>query len=845
MTNGRMMSIVESVKQQLDIVEVIGRHLPLNRQNKALCPFHEEKTPSFSVNPDDQYFYCFGCGVGGDVIRFIELHEQKSFKEALSMLAEWAGVKVQDFDTDDLRLISETRQIQDVLAATAQFYQASLSPDARRYLHENRGFTDESVTRFRIGYANGGLRQYLIDQRGLPLELCLKSGVLKRRDGGQINDFFYKRIIFPNLRRGRVVHLSGRTLDSKEPRYLHLPGPLKYLFNEDDLHNDDIILAEGIPDCISAVQAGFHAVAIYGTSQFNQDYEARFRRCKTVSLCFDGDDAGRRATQKAGEVLFDKAVVVVVPNGIDLNALLIEQSPDDLKGLLSGGKRYVDMALQEIRSLPENMQLTRLKDFLPKLVKLDSFSQSHYRDVIKRDFGLNKKTIDVAIEQGNTDTSNYTSGETVEEEPAFTDEEKQAAVRLLEDPNLIGRLSQITDDLGFAGEVDNIVVVYQALTSRILTRPISLIVKGDSSGGKSFLVETVARLFPESEVLKFTTVTPKALYHRTDGLSHKALIIFERHGAEESDYSIRSLQSEGKLMISMPVKDPDTGQWTSIDKEVPGPVAYIETTTATHLHQENETRCFEIFIDDSPKQTSNVHEAQKRRYRPSGRGKTPDTRPWVVAQMLLEPYPVIIPYVDLVEFPQKPLRVRRDHERFLTLIEVSAILHQFQRERKTIDGTEYLMACLEDYAMAYKLASGILQQTIKQITPKAEELAKLIHTLSENNDGPPLTRRAICEASPDSLNTVKKYLQELTKQGVVHEDRNGRTYTYSILKLPTADENLLLHPDELRTRLEDVQSSQLPKSDQVPPGQIILKEDMKLNRSDQSDNDAKRADCAS
>ena len=844
MTNGGVMNIAESVKEQLDIVEVIGRHLQLNRQNKALCPFHEEKTPSFSVNPKGQYFYCFGCGVGGDVIKFIELHERKSFKEALFMLAELAGLKVQDFDANDLKEINETRQIQDVLTVTTKFYQTSLSPDARRYLNENRGFTDETITRFRIGYANGGLKQHLMEKCEFPLELCLKSGVLKRRDGGQTNDFFYKRIIFPNLKQGRVVHLSGRTLDGKNPKFLHLSGSLRYLFNEDDLLNEEVILAEGVPDCISAVQAGFHAVAVLGTSQFNKDYEDRFSHCKTVYLCFDGDEAGKRATHKAREILFDKAVVVAVPDGMDLNSLLMEQSPDDLKKLLSEGKRYVDMALQEIKSLPENMRLTRLKDFLPKLAKLDSFSQSHYRDVIKRDSKLNKKTIDVAIAQGIADSSNCTSDETVEEEPTFTEEEKQVAVRLLEDPNLLGRLSQITDDLGFVGEVDNIVVVYLALTSRILTRPISLIVKGDSSGGKSFLVETVARLFPKSEILMFTTVTPKALYHRTDGLSHKALIIFERHGAEESDYSIRSLQSEGKLMISMSVKDSETGEWTSIDKEVPGPVAYIETTTATHLHQENETRCFEIFIDDSPKQTSNVHEAQKRRFRPTGRGKTPDTRPWIVAQMLLEPYPVIIPYIDHVEFPQKPLRVRRDHERFLTLIEVNAILHQFQREKKTIDGTAYLVACIEDYAVAYKLASGILQQTIKQITPKAEELAYLIHELSEDIDGKLLTRKAICEASSDSLNTVKKYLQELTKQGVVHEDRFSKTYTYCILKLPTADDNLLLHPNELKTRWENVQSSQLPKPGQLPPGQIILKEDMDLNRSDQSGNDAEKVDCA-
>ena len=146
-------SLVEKVREANDIIEVISERLPLDKSNKTRCPFHDDKTPSFSINPKGQYFHCFGCGVAGDVFRFIELHDRISFIESLHKLAARAGVVLEELSHNDLLHIKEARLVGDVLSEAAEYYHARLTPEAREYLH-GRGLTDETIDRFKIGYAS-------------------------------------------------------------------------------------------------------------------------------------------------------------------------------------------------------------------------------------------------------------------------------------------------------------------------------------------------------------------------------------------------------------------------------------------------------------------------------------------------------------------------------------------------------------------------------------------------------------------------------------------------------------------------------------------------------------------
>lgn len=388
--------MVERVREGTDIVHVIGQHIDLDRHNKALCPFHQEKVPSFSVNPTGQYFYCFGCGTGGDVIRFLELYENRPFMKVLSDLAEPLGLSLSAMSSEEIERGKEDRLIKDILTATAEFYHRNLTQTARSYLTKKRGFTEETISGFRIGYAHDGLRDHLINECKFPMDLCLKAGVLKDIGEGSIRDYFYKRIIFPNLKRGRVVHLSGRCFDGQNPKYLHLPGKIRFLYNEDALSGKEVFITEGIPDCLSAVQIGYPAVAILGSSSFKEEFVPKFAHCETLNLCLDGDKAGEEGALKAGSLIGERARIIQLPQGLDLNDYLKDHSKEDFAGLVTSAKDIIKYELSFIPAETDKTELPqRLESIIRKLAQMEKAKAEAYLSYeIKSRFKLNTKDIE-------------------------------------------------------------------------------------------------------------------------------------------------------------------------------------------------------------------------------------------------------------------------------------------------------------------------------------------------------------------------------------------------------------------------------------------------------------------
>lgn len=389
-------SLIETVRERTDIVQVIGRRVNLDRNGKGLCPFHEEKTPSFSVSPKRQFFHCFGCGVGGDVFKFLQLFEKKPFIEVLLDLAREAGISVTDLSSEEREGIEQDRLLGDILTETAQFYHRSLTPSVRHYLGKERQFTEETVVRFKIGYANGGLKEHLLQKCGFPQALCIEAGVLKHHEGQAVRDYFYHRVIFPNIRRGRVVHLSGRSHNGHEPKYLHLPGEIHYLYNEDALSGAEPIVAEGIPDCISAVQTGYDAVAILGASAFKLEYVSKFSRCETVYLCLDGDKAGFEGMLRIGDLLGDRAKVISLPQGFDLDGFLRKCGRESFEALIKSAPNTI---IYELGLIPSNTPKTdlprRLDPVLRKLARIEKAKAEAYLTYeVKARFDLKKQDID-------------------------------------------------------------------------------------------------------------------------------------------------------------------------------------------------------------------------------------------------------------------------------------------------------------------------------------------------------------------------------------------------------------------------------------------------------------------
>ncbi len=345
--------------------------------------------------------------------------------------------------------------------------------------------------------------------------------------------------------------------------------------------------------------------------------------------------------------------------------------------------------------------------------------------------------------------------------PVVSEEDRAAALALLRRPDLLDEIGRHVDAIGYVGEPTNTRLLYLVAISRKLRDPLSAIILSQSGAGKSGLTDVIEQLVPPEDVVLFTRLTPQSLYYTEPGfLDQKLIIVEERQGSQEADYTIRVLQSRGRLIVAAPVKDPASGNMRTKVFTVEARAAFVEATTAGAVNHENATRCFEISMDESVEQTRRIHERQ--RVMKTERGLALRTQAEALrrlhwnAQRLLQPLPVVIPWADQLVFPAAWMRTRRDHARFLNLIEVSAFLHQYQREQR--GGA--IVATLADYAAAYALAGQVLTDTLSDLKRTLREAFARIAALAARTPAP-LSRRAIREELLEPDSTVRRWLSEL------------------------------------------------------------------------------------
>lgn len=340
---------------------------------------------------------------------------------------------------------------------------------------------------------------------------------------------------------------------------------------------------------------------------------------------------------------------------------------------------------------------------------------------------------------------------------------RKEAIKLLKSPTLLYDILKIIKKLGVAGEEKNSLLHYLVFTSRITDDPLSVVVKGESSVGKSYGVSKVILLFPQDAYVDITDATAQSFYYAPEGhFAHKIIVIFEKHGGEKADYSIRTLQSEKKLKIQVTVKDPQTGEFGTKEQEIEGPAGFITTTTEASIHSENETRNISIYPDESIDQTARTFEITDSKYRGVMRPSGEELKPWINIQRVLKPYNVMIPYVEELRtsFPKKPTRVRRDYQKLLAIIAVVALLHQKQREVKTIGDSEYVISTLVDFHIAKVLLEETLKKTIYAIPPKTEEIISLAKTLTGE-----FTISELAQKMDWDYDTVHKWFKPAQRKG--------------------------------------------------------------------------------
>ncbi len=267
---------------------------------------------------------------------------------------------------------------------------------------------------------------------------------------------------------------------------------------------------------------------------------------------------------------------------------------------------------------------------------------------------------------------------------------------LLNRESLLYDFKRIVQRQGVSREGRNILLLGLAMTSRLLEDPLSVVVKGQSSGGKSFLVGNVAHLFPPEEVIQWSGMSSKVLIYTNQDFRHKVLIIFEHKGAEAAQESMRYLQSEKKLVYEVVVKNPQTGEFETVKYEKEGPISFVTTTTEAAMQVDDENRSFSISPDESGAQTARIMSANLRQKLATHRNTQPtdqELHVWRNIQRLLarQEVRIVLPgwFKDVCKkLPTKPLRIRRDWPRFLALCEVVAFLRQFQHPRKELpDGS--------------------------------------------------------------------------------------------------------------------------------------------------------------
>jgi DNA primase len=370
-------SFADRVKQQSDIVRVIGEYVRLKKSGQnfsGLCPFHQEKTPSFSVSPVKQMYYCFGCGKGGDVFQFVMELEKSPFPEAVRAVAEKCGIaipKPRERSPEERRENQQRTSLVDMHREAAAFFSKHLLASAEGkaalgYL-EDRGLDRESITRFGIGFAPSGgdtlcraLKQKFAEK---DLEV---SGLVGRDSSGRFYDRFRRRIMFPiSNEAGKVIAFGGRAMGDDTPKYMNSPETPIYsksntLYHLDRAkealrHSDFAVLVEGYMDAIAVARAGIgNVVASCGTSLAEPQIKLLGRFTQRIVVNYDPDMAGQAATERSLTLLLEKEFdvrVLALPGGADPDKFIKEQGVDAYAKLLTNSPPYLDYLIGRARQM--------------------------------------------------------------------------------------------------------------------------------------------------------------------------------------------------------------------------------------------------------------------------------------------------------------------------------------------------------------------------------------------------------------------------------------------------------------------------------------------------------------
>jgi DNA primase catalytic core len=374
------------------------------------------------------------------------------------------------------------------------------------------------------------------------------------------------------------------------------------------------------------------------------------------------------------------------------------------------------------------------------------------------------------------------------------------ALELLSSPDLIRRITQDFSRAGIVGETTNGLMGYLAALSRKLERPLALLIQSTSAAGKSSLLDAILRFVPEEDRVVYSAMTGQSLFYMGEmDLKHKLLAIAEEQGAARASYALKLLQSEGELTIASTSKDVATGKLVTEAYRVEGPVMIALTTTAAEIDEELLNRCLVLTIDEGREQTCAIHAQQRERRTLAGLLAKAEREAILKthqdAQRLIEPLAVVNPYAQRLTFLSDRTRTRRDHEKYLTLIDVIALLHQHQRTVRQVEHggkrIRYIEATLEDIALANELAHEVLGRTLDELPPQTRRLLALLVAMVEKQCTAlgvrradyRFSRRLVRESTQWGDTQLKIHLARLVELEylLIHRGGRGQSFEYELL----------------------------------------------------------------
>ncbi|MGH8020362.1 MAG: CHC2 zinc finger domain-containing protein [Opitutaceae bacterium] len=372
--------------------------------------------------------------------------------------------------------------------------------------------------------------------------------------------------------------------------------------------------------------------------------------------------------------------------------------------------------------------------------------------------------------------------------PAALLEQARALAR---DPRLWDLIPEHAARCGIAGERVNVRVGYLGTVSRLLDRPLAIIIQSSSAAGKTTLMDATLAFVPLAARIKYSAMTGQSLFYMGGvDLAHKILAIVEEEGAEKASYALKLLQSEQELRIASTGKNPQTGRMETQEYHVQGPTMIFLTTTSHTLDEELQNRCLVLTVDESREQTERIHALQREARTEAGLGRKAQRDELLAlhraAQSLLQPLPVFNPYAEKLRFLSNQLRTRRDHEKYLLLIDALAVLFQHQRARRTIAGRACIVATLDDIARANELAHDVLGRGLDDMPPQTRRLLGLVQQMQRERaksggDGGHWRRRDLRAFTGWSDTALKVHLGRLVELEYVLASRdpehlNGQLY---------------------------------------------------------------------